>query len=127
MVVVTLPNWYKKAEEKIGSLIKDIAHEQNINLQWVHDSIGIQDATQSILNTLWMVQENANPNQGKEQLAEMEAFTNEERCKAITKSLLKGGERCKNKAKKEGYCMTHYKALKKKGMTKYKKVGGRSY
>jgi len=65
MVVIVLPKWYIDAEEKIKETILNIAIENEIPLNFVEDSKSIEDAKDTILNSLVRIDENVSVEERK--------------------------------------------------------------
>jgi hypothetical protein len=74
MVVIILPEWYSKAEEKLDRVINEIAKELNFNLTFVWDSKSIENGKSTILNTLVRLSEQAKPEFTKEELKNFKAM-----------------------------------------------------
>jgi hypothetical protein len=51
-MLIVLPEWYSKAEEKLWKMIDDIAIENDIDFHFVHDSKNIHDAVETILSVM---------------------------------------------------------------------------
>ena len=58
MVVIVLPGWYTKAEKKLQEVIDKIARENDIPLDFVEDSLTIENSQKSILHSLVNIDEN---------------------------------------------------------------------
>jgi len=68
MVVILLPEWYGKVEEKLDKVINEIAEELNLNLIFIWDSKSIENGKSTILNTLVRISEKTKPEFTEEEL-----------------------------------------------------------
>ena len=66
-MMIVLPDWYTKVEEKIDRTIIDISNEIMIDLGFVMDSKGIENGKQMILHRLVDIYENVNVEERKRQ------------------------------------------------------------
>ncbi len=92
MVVIVLPDWHIKAEEKLDKVIGDIAESNLIDYNFVKDSRVIENSKQSILNALVNIYETVGVEQREKTKKFLEGIKKEQK-KTQTKSKLKGAKK----------------------------------
>lgn len=80
MVMISMPSWYKEAEEKLNKTIDDIVRKNNIDWHFSHDSLTLEQCKEAILSVLVAIWERVDVQERKK----LEEF-NREIKKAIKK------------------------------------------